>query len=55
MRAVTCLQDYCKEVMQGAPVAQSVRHQTVGFGSDYDLRVVGFSPELGSVLSEEST
>ena len=35
-------------------MAQSVRHPTLGFGSGHDLRVVGWSPGWGSVLSGES-
>ena len=35
-------------------MAQSAKRQTLGFGSGYDLRVMGSSPMLGSVLSSES-
>ena len=35
-------------------MAQSVECQALGFGSGHDLRVVGSSPTLGSVLSRES-
>ena len=35
----------------GAWVAQSVKHLTLDFGSGHDLRVVRFSPELGSRLT----
>ena len=34
-------------------VAQSVEHLTIDFDSVHDLRVMGSSPELGSVLSTE--
>ena len=35
-------------------MAQSVEHPTLGFGSGHDLRVMGLSPALGSMLSGES-
>ena len=35
-------------------VVQSVKHPTLGFGSGHDLRVLGWSPMLGSLLSGES-
>jgi len=38
----------------GTWVAQSVNHLTLDFGSGRDLRVMGLSPTLGSVLSGES-
>ena len=34
-------------------MAQSVERPTLDFGSGHDLRVVGLSPTLGSVLSME--
>ena len=37
----------------GAWVAQSVKHLIPGFGSGHDLRIVGSSPALGSLLSGE--
>ena len=36
-------------------MAQSVKHLTLGFGSDHGLRVVRSGPALGSVLSMEPT
>ena len=35
-------------------MAQSVEHPTPDFGSGHDLRVLGLSATLGSVLSGES-
>ena len=35
-------------------MAQLVDHPTLDFGSGHDLRVMGSSPVLGSVLSVES-
>ena len=37
----------------GAWVAQSVERLTLDFSSGHDLRVMGSSPALGSVLSME--
>ena len=34
-------------------MAQLVKHLTLDFGSGHDLRVVQWSPMLGSVLGEE--
>ena len=39
----------------GTWVAQSVKHLTLDFGSGRDLRVLGWSPALGSRLSRESS
>ena len=39
---------------RGAWVAQSAKWLTLGFGSGLDLRVLGWSPTSGSVLSIES-
>jgi len=39
---------------RGAWLAQSVKRLTLGFGSGHDLRVVGLSLTMGSVLSGES-
>ena len=36
-------------------VAQSVEHPTLGFRSDHDLRLMGFSSALDSALRAEST
>ena len=41
-------------MFRGAWVAQWVKCLTLGLGSGHDLRVVGSSPTLGSVLSGES-
>jgi len=39
----------------GARLGGSViMHLTLDFGSGHDLRIVGYSPKLGSVLSRES-
>ena len=35
-------------------MAQSVKHWTLGFSSDYDPGVLGLNPESGSALSRES-
>ena len=35
-------------------MAQSIEYLTLGFGSDHDLRVMGWSLALGSPLSRES-
>ena len=43
-----------KQKYWGAQVAQSVKYWTLGLGSGCDLRVVGSSLALGSVLSGES-
>jgi len=40
--------------LRGAWMAQSVEHPTLDFSSGHDLRVVGLSPVLGSVLGGES-
>ena len=40
-------------VYRGASGAWSVEHPTLDFGSDHDPRVVGSSPTLGFMLSEE--
>ena len=39
---------------RGAWVAQSVRRQALDLSLGHDLRVVGWSPMLGSVLGGES-
>ena len=39
---------------RGAWVAQSLKHQILGFRSDHDLRVKRSSPMSGSELSAES-
>ena len=44
-----------KKNMGGTWVAQSVKHVTLGFSSGHNLRVVRSSPQLGSMLSAEST
>ena len=41
--------------LQGAWVAQSVECLILDFGSGHDPRIVGSSPDLGSVLSMEPT
>jgi len=38
----------------GAWEAQLVEHPTVDFSSGHDLRVLGWSPALGSALSRKS-
>ena len=38
----------------GARVARLVKHPTLGFDSGHDLKVLGSSPEWGSLLSDES-
>ena len=38
---------------RGTWMAQLIEHPTLGFGSGCDLRVLGSSSMLGSVLSEE--
>ena len=38
----------------GAPVAQSVKRQTLGVGSDRDLTVVRSSPRSGSELTAQN-
>ena len=38
----------------GHLAAQLVKHPTLDFGSGYDLRVLGLSPVVGSVLIGES-
>ena len=43
-----------KKVLLGAWVSQLVECLTLDFGSDHDLRVLGSSPALGSVLDGES-
>ena len=40
--------------LRGAWVAQLVEHLTLDFGSGHDLRVMGSSPVLGSVLSVQT-
>ena len=37
----------------GTWLAQSVKHPTLDFGSGHDLRVMGLSPKLGSMLGKE--
>ena len=39
--------------IQGARVAQLVKHPVLDFGSGHDLRVMRFSPALGSALGME--
>lgn len=39
----------------GAWVPQSVERLTVGLSSDHDVRVISLNPQLGSMLSGEST
>ena len=39
---------------QGAWVAQSVKHLTLGFGSGHISQFFGSSPESGSVLAGQS-
>ena len=36
---------------RGTWVAQSVKHQTLGFSSGHDFRVLGSSPGLGFAIS----
>lgn len=45
---------YLKNQSRGSWVAQSVKCPCLGFSSGPDLRVLGLSPESGSVLSMES-
>ena len=42
-------------VTRGTWVPHLVEHLTLDFGSGRDVRVLGPSPTLGPVLSEEST
>ena len=42
-------------VERGPRVAQSVEWATLDFGSGHDLRVLGSSPTLGSMLSGEDS
>ena len=43
-----------KHTNWGIWVEQSVKHSTLGFSSDPDLRVIRLSPALGSALIAES-
>ena len=57
MDTVYHIQAYLNKVnfFRGTWVAQSIEHLTlVGFGSGHDLRVLGWSPTLGSKLSTDS-
>ena len=47
--------DLCKSHFGGAWVAQSVKCLTLGFSSGHDLRDLGSSPMMGSMLNAEST
>ena len=42
-------------IKEGAWVAQSVKHQTLDFGSGHDLRLMRLRPMSGSVLGMEPT
>ena len=42
-----------KVVLWGAWVAQLIKHLTLDFSSCHDLKVMRWSPALGSVLSRE--
>ena len=41
--------------LKGTRVAQFVKHLTLDFSTGHDLRVVGSSPEMDSVLSMKPT
>ena len=53
-RGSPCSTVLTKSKFRGAWMAQSVKHPMIGFGSGRDLRVMGSSLTLGSVLSTES-
>ena len=48
------IKNYLRNYSRGAWVAQWVKHPTLDFGSDHDLRVMRLSPLWGSALRGES-